>query len=88
MAPPLLNSTMAAGLKPFLRASVNAVRGRPCGRNGPAKIGNAITIYGDWPRLPDELRGSEPRTGTIQRGGDSASGPRLCLVARHDEGGR
>jgi hypothetical protein len=84
MAPPLLNSTMAAGLKPFLRASVNAVRGRPYGRNGPAKIGNAITIYGDWPRLPDELRGTE--AATRNRAGERAAGSRLFTsqVALHD----
>lgn len=44
MAPELLNSTMAAGLKPFLRESVNAVRGRVM---VAAKVGNAT---------PKELR--------------------------------
>jgi hypothetical protein len=83
MAPPLLNSTMAAGLKPFLRASVNAVRGRPCGRNGPAKIGNAITIYGDGPRLPDELRNGAGRRESAGEAIKTAPGS-YRVISHHD----
>lgn len=87
MAPALLNPTVAAGLKSFLRASVNAVRGHAFERHAAAKVGNATTITGDIPHLPAELRGGEPRIGMALRGERRENDPRLGNVARHCEGG-
>ena len=46
MVAPSQNSTVAAGLKPFLRESVNAVRGPAHAEHRSAKVGNATTHFG------------------------------------------
>jgi hypothetical protein len=46
-----------------------------------------ITIYGDWPHLPAELRGTEAATRNLA--GERAAGSRLFTsqVALHDGSG-
>jgi hypothetical protein len=49
-----------------------------------------ITIYGDWPRLPNELRGSRAAI-RANRGGEDCRGQRPVVaqdaIALHRDGG-
>ena len=70
------NSTMAAGLKPFLRESVNAVRGADhWSVMVAAKVGNAISksLRPIASRYYSSLTGDVEAAGSrkIQAGGDS-----------------
>lgn len=77
------NSTMAAGLKPILRAIVNAVRGPRFKRGyNAAKVGNA-TMFGDIPRIPQEMRVSAVSGASSRRGRDGTEQAAHRIEQRH-----
>ena len=89
MAARSFNSTVAAGLKPILRAIVNVGRGPGNAGHTPAKVGNATLIYGDVPYLHEEMRNKvAARRMNLGAGGlsQTSGDPSLTYaIARHGD---